>query len=319
MKIAAFVISVLSLFSLGSTFRGCDNINMNELCASPVVDRCYECVNNQPSKYPQPPVCVPVFKHTLGALDNYPSSNWNCTFYRVPDKNDNQQEQDEDEYDMNEEEYEEYVMEEMNDKLNEKEENTETKIVDDICKIDEFIVDVCNGEDKNGFCMIANYVHDICETRDTREESEKYQVYNHDEDLFGGKLYSACSGPICQKEGWTYKGSHFGKEWCGNSPCKEYFDNRVLCSFPTNCNSKKSLSSLEQEDFHKDFETLSCGREKFRCLLKKDCRNLLKQLDNCNNDLVCTLTLLYQVSQNNDDHDEFLNLVKCMVPSSSSQ
>lgn len=256
MKIAAFVISVLSLFSLGYTFRGCNNINMNELCVSPVVDSCYECVKNQHSNYPESQVCVPVFKHTLlGALDNYPSSNWNCTFYRVPDKNDNQQEQ------HDEEEYEEYVMEEMNDKLNEKEENIETKIVDDVCKIDEFIVDVCNGEDKNGFCMIANYVHDICVMRDTKEETE----------------------------------------------------------LSTNCNSKKSLSSLEQEDFHNDFETLSCGREKFRCLLKKDCRNLLKQLDNCNNDLVCTLTLLYQVSQNNDDHDEFLNLVKCMVPSSSSQ
>ena len=137
-----------------------------------------------------------------------------------------------------------------------------------------------------------------------------FQVYNvnsNEEQLLGGKLYSACTGPICSKEGWTYRSDHFGKEWCGNAPCKEYFGNRVLCTFPTNCNSKKSLSSSEHDNFRNDFHTLGCGMEKFKCMLKKSCRNLVNQLEKCDKDQICIYTVISQ-----SDNETFNKLVECM-------
>ena len=119
-----------------------------------------------------------------------------------------------------------------------------------------------------------------------------------------GKLYSACSGPICSKEGWFYKNNHFGKEWCGMGNCKEYFGNRVLCDFPTNCGKKSN--KLEH-----NFETLGCGSEKFKCMLKKSCRNLIKQFNDCDKDISCIYSLIIQNSSN----EIFQDLVKCMVPS----
>ena len=145
-----------------------------------------------------------------------------------------------------------------------------------------------------------------------------FQISNH-EDLSEKKLYPACTGPICRKDGWTYRANHFGKEWCGNLPCKEYSGNRVLCSFPTNCNSnfpkekiKKSLSEIN-EKFHHEFETLGCGSEKFKCLLNRNCRKSVKKLDDCNNDMTCLLNLVMDPSiiQNR----QFLNLIQCMIPS----
>ncbi len=373
MKSLSFVIlSILGLVSNVTAFKGCENHNMNELCQSNAVDHCYTCIKVNDYKYPQPSVCVPIFHNNLGVLENYPRDHWNCTIYRpLPVDNPMQ-----------------------NDIEEEEEETQEQNFEKDVCSVDNIISELCEHEDKNGFCLIANYIHDICEIREedmetkdytvsdyvspwgsksqcitpdykeicsddmtkscfdcrtptlkigpiisyyhlcfplfhsenenalvTRLKNEKWeckkfsnpkykrsslQVSSHKEDLFGDKLYSACTGPICRKEGWTYRGNHFGKEWCGNIPCKEYFGNRVLCSFPTNCNSKKSLSSI-QEEYHNEFKTLGCGLEKFKCMLKKSCRNLIKQLEKCDKDQSCIFSILMQ----NDD-ETFLKLTKCM-------
>jgi hypothetical protein len=359
-KVSFFILSILSLITNVSSFKGCENDQMNELCQSKAVDHCYTCVEVTKETYPHPPVCVPVFHNNLGVLENYPRDHWNCTIYRPTIITD--------------------PIQEAIDQTN--------KLEKEICLIDEFISDLCEHEDKNGFCLIANYIHDICENKNEEEDqstsyhlkTQNYQVsdyispwgsksqcinsdykeicsdnitkacfdcrtptlkigpitsyYHLCFPLFASenetnlvkrlknenweckkfsnprykpsKLYSACSGSICQKEGWTYRGNHFGKEWCGNSPCNEYFGNRVLCSFPTNCNSKKSLLSI-QDDYHKEFQTLGCGLEKFKCMIRKDCRNLVKQLENCKNDQSCILSILIQ----NDD-ETFLKLTKCM-------
>ena len=58
-----------------------------------------------------------------------------------------------------------------------------------------------------------------------------------------------------------------------------------------------------------NFNTLGngCGGEKFKCLLRKSCRNLLKDLKNCENEPVCMIQL---IAGTNDEH--FLRLVECM-------
>jgi hypothetical protein len=48
------------------------------------------------------------------------------------------------------------------------------------------------------------------------------------------KLYPACSGGICKKEGWTFEKSMFGRDWCGLGTC-QIIGNRFFCNFPINC------------------------------------------------------------------------------------
>jgi hypothetical protein len=366
-KVSFFILSLLSLVTNVAAFKGCESDQMNELCQTNPVDHCYTCLKVNEEQYPHPPVCVPVFHNNLGVLENYPRDQWNCTIYRpLPVKTTDS----------------EIITNELEN------------ITKDICKIDDFIVDMCQEEDKNGFCMIANYIHDMCdsnvETNKNDEESsvklenikyespwgplsecnqyfykeictnkvaklcfdcrkylgkelftqkpryhyycspfykdmneketvdwftkEKYECKrwynpNYNPSSFStsnyetkGKLYSACSGPICSKEGWFYRGDHFGKEWCGMGTCKEYFGNSVLCDFPTNCGKKNNLSVNEH-----NFQTLGCGYEKFKCMIKKNCRNLIKELENCKSDQACILSILIQ----NDD-ETFMKLTKCM-------
>lgn len=50
-----------------------------------------------------------------------------------------------------------------------------------------------------------------------------------------------------------------------------------------------------------------CGGEKLKCMLHKNCRNFIKKLKECNNDIRCIVQL---ISGTNDEH--FLRLVECM-------
>ena len=371
------LISSFGILSNASSF-GCQNENLNQLCLSKVVENCYNCEHLIPEKSLLEPVCVPLFHNNLGVLENYPADKWNCTLYRPQ-------------------------IEESNEFMTEIGEiENESKLIDDVCQVDNFVSTICGHEDKNGFCMIANYIDDICHLDEEKDEEEtfdlkqislqkyespwgpgsecnqyfyieictnkvnkfcfdcrkylgkelftqkpRYHYYcspfykdmdekeavnwlskekyeckrwnnpNYKPSSFSiqnyeteGKLYSACTGPICRKEGWFYRGDHFGKEWCGMGKCKEYFGNRVLCDFPTNCGKK--MNSIEN-NFHKQFQTLGCGKEKFKCLLNKDCRQLVKRLDDCNKDLPCLFNLLIEpsVSQNTI----FFNLIQCIIPS----
>jgi len=414
---ALFILSALSLFSVGSAFKGCESTQMNELCQDKIVDRCYTCIRvNKDIRYPHPPVCVPVFQHNLGVLDNYPVDKWNCTMYRPTPVNP----QVENDYDNDDEEDVE-MMEKIADYLSDKDSDkisteiikedetldeltSEERFIKDVCAIDDFIFEMCHEQDNNGFCMIASFIHDLCNadgssndnSREVSLESVKhienvnyvspwglqsecnqyfykeictnklakfcfdcrkfigkelftqkprysyycspfYKDMNEKESLdwfakekyeckrwynpnfkpsfstenfeTEGKLYPACTGPICRKEGWFYRGDHFGKEWCGMGKCKEYFGNRVLCDFPTNCGKKNNALSVKSETFQREFKTLGCGSEKFKCMLKKSCRNLVKQLDNCDKDLACVYGVI-----SGTDNESFLKLVKCMFP-----
>lgn len=111
-------------------------------------------------------------------------------------------------------------------------------------------------------------------------------------------LYPACSGPICSKQGWQFQKSDFGKDWCGLGECKAY-GKKYYCSFPTNCGKKTN---------DHNFETLGCGSEKFRCMLKKSCRNLVKKIENCKQqDMTCVYGVI-----SGTDNESFLKLAKCM-------
>lgn len=229
------MLSALS-FNTTDAFKGCESPQMNDLCLTKVVDRCYTCIYTENEvMYNHSPVCVPVFHNNLGVLDNYPSNNWNCTIYR------HQQDSKTDD-DMSDEDYEQYIESEFVDEINEKadENDVEDKVVTDICKIDDFIILLCQQENKNGFCMIANFIHDICN--------------------------------------------------------KHEYSNSNISSFNTY-----------------DFETLGCGKEKFKCMLKKNCRRLVKELDKCNEDISCILSLLLNPDISNIT--EFFDVVKCMIPS----
>lgn len=351
-KLLFFFLSALSIFS-GQAFKECESDTMKELCESNTIDRCYECKNIE---LKSSNVCVPVFHNNIGTLDNYPVDKWNCTIFRNEDKS-----------------YE---------------------IIEDICLVDSIVKDFCHESEKNGFCMIANFINDICEQHnnkladfkpltytspwgpssdcnqyfykeictnkvanfcfdcrkylgkefftqkpryhyycspfykdmDEKEavnwlSKEKYEckkwynpnfnpsslsVQNYETSR---KLYPACTGPVCSKEGWTFKENHFGKEWCGLGKCKEFFGNRVLCDFPVNCGKNKNPNEhLIQNKFHKEFQTLGCGLEKFKCMLKKNCRNLIKQLEDCKDDQICMLTIVSQT-----DDEKFLELTKCIL------
>jgi hypothetical protein len=323
------VFVVLGIFSVGfiGSVIGCDDVCLSS-------DRCYQCVKENIK------ACVPTYTNSIGTLDTY--RNWNCTVYQ---------------------------------------EDTE-RLIQTICKVDNFVDELCNitvGNDDNGFCMIASYINDICQTKFHTEDHDKYvspwgsesdcvdpfyknicskrlvkycfdcrkfigkelftqkSRYSYDcspyyiseneqeklnwyknekyecrkwmnkhykpssfstESVEPSGLYPACSGSICSKQGWQFQKTDFGKDWCGLGECKPY-GRKYYCNFPTNCGKKTN----------DHFETLGCGKEKFKCILKKSCRQLLKQLDDCDKDQMCIFNLVVQ----NGDNEAFSNLVKCMV------
>jgi len=372
---------------------------MNDLCQLNTVDRCYTCINTENIAVPHPPVCVPIYQNTLGALDNYPSNSWNCTMYR-PDT------------------------------------DSKEEIIKDICEIDEFIVGLCHDENIDGICMIASYIKDLCQQADKEyreqeddindtEESEGVEdmieeiveinevaKYNNldDEDLgltysspwgkksqcmtpfyqklckddvikscydcrtsvlnigpvkthyyhchtvsaseeesdalkwlgeqnyecskmvnnnFNSKekkevsltgimlLYPACNGPICQKEGWSYQQTLYGKDWCGNGECKPYGNRRVYCDVQNVCGVKRStpinMMSFSRNTEHADdmfsnhFTAMACGKEKFKCMLSKGCRNLLKEIEKCNEDYACIYPIIMST-----ENESFNKLATCM-------
>jgi hypothetical protein len=371
-KVLFFILATFSsIFSVQTVeaFKGCENKRMNELCLSPEVDRCYTCLNTEQNQFRQPPVCVPIFhQQHLGTLDNYPSNKWNCTLYS-PEVNSNEE------------------------------------FVKDICKVDEFISNVCQDQDKNGFCMIANYINDICQQTEEehRFEETDYTTLNyvspwgHDsvceepfyQKVCTGKLvkycfdarkyigkdgnkdvylynchpfyydnieasilsflnkekyvwkkwynknynpntneedhrfetedvfrYPACSGPICQKDGWIWKKTVNGKDWCGSSTCVPFGKTMFVCNYPSTCGKKlTSVESYELQENNEDrelnlsreFHTMGCGKEKFKCLLNKECRELVKRLKDCEEDFAC----IYQVVSINSN-DLFIKLANCM-------
>jgi len=311
---ALFILSALSLFSVGSAFKGCGSIQMNELCQDKIVDRCYTCIRVENDyRYPHPPVCVPVFQHNLGVLDNYPVDKWNCTMYHPTPVNPQVENDDEEDVEMMEK-IANYLSDQDSDKISTElikedeaidELTSEERFIKNVCTIDEFIFEMCHEQDNNGFCMIASFIHDMCNADGSSNDNSR--VVSLESIETQGKLYSACTGSICRKEGWFYRGDHFGKEWCGMGKCKEYFGNRVLCDFPTNCGKKINALSVQSETFQREFETLGCGSEKFKCMLKKSCRNLVKQLDNCDKDLDCVYGVI-----SSTDNKQFHDLVGCM-------
>jgi hypothetical protein len=370
-----FVTAVASIFGTADAFRGCDNTYYNQLCKTEMINRCYNCVNNIHAFIP--PVCVPILKNNIGTLENFPSPQWKCSPY-IPEP------------------IKEPVVEPIEEEPKQEDQNEEGKISKELCEIDEFIYDVCENTDENGFCLIASYIHDICHQKDNHEHKqfeltnnnllkyespwgplsdcnqyfykeictnkvakfcfdcrkflgkelftqrprysyycspfykdmnekettdwlakEKYECkrwYNPDykpsvvQYYEGGqKAYSACTGPICSKEGWTFKETHFGKEWCGLGTCKEYFGNRVLCTFPVNCGKK--LTNEYFQELNSKITTLSCNKEKFKCMLHKDCRDLIKDLQECKNNNACMFSVVLGADDKN-----FLDLVSCMHP-----
>ena len=325
------VFVVLGIFSVGliGNAVACDDVCLSS-------SRCYQCLKENIM------VCVPTYTNAIGNLDIY--RNWNCSVF--------------------------------------KEETDTEKLINTICKVDNFVDELSNitvGNDDNGFSMIASYINDICQTKFHTQDHDKYVSpwgtdsdcedpfyknicskrlvkYCFDcrkfigKDLFTQKsrysydcspyyngedeqekfnwlknekyecrkwmnkhykpssfytentepsgLYPACSGSICLKEGWQFQKTDFGKDWCGLGECKPY-GRKYYCNFPTNCGKKTN----------DQFETLGCGKEKFKCILKNSCRNLLKQLDDCEKDQTCIFNLVVQ----NGNNEAFSNLIKCMV------
>jgi hypothetical protein len=264
-----------SIFSVQTVeaFKGCENKRMNEICLSPEVDRCYTCLNVEQSKFIHPPVCVPIFHEHLGALDNYPANNWNCTLFS-PQVNKNEE------------------------------------LIKDICKIDEFISVICKDQDKNGFCLIANYIGDICDKAEEEYNLDSLEDSKHV--ITQGAFYPACSGAICQKEGWTWQKTAYGKDWCGSGTCIPFGKSTFVCSYPNKCGKKTtSLDTLhrdiDSELLENEFHVMGCGKEKFKCILNKECRNLVKSLKECDEEFGC----IYQIVSTNSN-DMFIKLANCM-------
>jgi hypothetical protein len=207
--------------------------------------------------------CVPVNDNMYGTLDNYKS--WNCTLKT--------------------------------------EELSIENLIYDICKIDNFVDDLCNitvGNDDNGFCLIASYINDICESMDNIK-TEKYSFqksFTIENVGTYNDIYPACTGYICQKEGWQFQKTDFGKNWCGIGQCKS-INRKYYCTVPTKCGKYNN----------EQFQILGCGKEKFNCFLKKSCRQLLRNLDDCDREQECIFNLISKNSYN----DAFYKLVKCMV------
>lgn len=381
-----FVTAVASIFASADAFRGCDNTYYNQLCQTEMVNRCYNCVNNMHTFIP--PVCVPVLNNNLGTLENFPSPQWKCSSYipqpiTEPTTQIDQEVQDQTKEDEN---------------THQSHEEDQGKFFKELCDIDEFIYDICDKNDENGFCLIASYVHDMCHQKDNNQAKrfdltnnalmnyespwgplsecnqyfykeictnkvakfcfdcrkflgkelftqkpryhyycspfykdmnekeatdwlakEKYEckrwinpnyksssVQNYEG---GQKAYPACTGPICSKEGWTFKETHFGKEWCGLGTCKEYFGNRVLCTFPVNCGKKLTYTQKYFQEFSNKVTTLACNKEKFKCMLHKECRELIRDIQECKNNNACMFSVIVDADDKN-----FLDLVKCMHP-----
>jgi len=122
-------------------------------------------------------------------------------------------------------------------------------------------------------------------------------------------IYPACSGPICSKQGWQFQKTDYGRDWCGLGECKP-INKRYYCSYPTNCGKKINTYQKESElEDQKEYQVLGCGKEKFKCVLKKSCRQLIKRLDECEKDISCITNLIIENSNNN----EFNDLVKCIL------
>jgi hypothetical protein len=261
---------IIALFTPSLSFD-CKNEKMNELCLSPAVDCCYTCVKNVVRHDEvvdhKLSICVPVFHNQLGALDNYPSKEWNCTLFRHNPSSDNDHS---------------HPVDPLPPVVDD-EEQFDNDVEDEIDTIDD-VVDM----------IFDSINHNI--------KSENYETE--------GILFPACFGPICLKQGWQFHKTEFGKDWCGLGNCY-VVNKKYYCTYPTNCgNSKKGdIHVYNVNDYH-DFETLGgCGAEKFKCMLKKSCRNLVKQLENCDEDALC----IYGVVTGTEN-ESFINLVKCMFP-----
>lgn len=352
----------------------CNTEKMTQLCLSPAVDQCYNCVKNvvlhNDAIDHKISICVPVFHNQLGALENYPSKVWNCTMFRHDQNEDNEHRHPIDPVIIDNDEDNSDIEDEVEDKI---ENDIDDEVDDEIDQIDDIVdmifdslnhniqVESYESENTNRF-GVENYespwglqsdcnqffYKQICTNKlamycfdcrkfigkelftqkpkysyycspfykgDNEQEKmnwfdkEKYECkkwYNNNykpsmsvESVSSEGLYPACSGPVCSKEGWQFQKSDFGKDWCGLGECKPY-GRKYYCNFPTNCGKKT--------DEH-EFETLGCGSEKFKCMLKKSCRNLVKQLENCDQDMTCAYGII-----SGTDNESFLKLVKCMFP-----
>ncbi len=272
MKSLLFTLFGIIAFFSPSLAYDCKTEKMTQLCLSPAVEQCYNCVKNVVRHDDvidhKISVCVPVFHNQLGALENYPSKVWNCTMFRHEHNEDNEHRHPIDPVIIDNDEDNSDVEDKIEDKIDN---DIEDKVDDEIDQIDD-IVD-----------MIFDSLNHNIQLESVNSEG----------------LYPACSGPICSKEGWQFQKSDFGKDWCGLGDCKPY-GRKYYCSFPTNCAKKTNAH---------EFETLGCGSEKFKCMLKKSCRNLVKQFENCDQDMVCAYGII-----SGTDNESFLKLVKCMLP-----
>ena len=244
----------------------CSYTDNINLCTNSNVDRCYECTSINETKSSE---CVPIYQNSFGQLDNYPSQFWNCTIFN---------------HDI----------------------NSESKIYEEICKIDDFIVELCSGVEKNDYCMIADFIHEICEANHLNNSHSNMHTLLDLPDKLNGKLYPACFGRICQKEGWTYRQTMFGKDWCGNGTCL-HIGEKVYCTVEIRC--KYTIGNTSEINFNleKNFVTMGCGTEKFKCMLKKSCRNLVREVENCNQDQSCVYNIV--TGTHNED---FLKLFSCL-------
>lgn len=325
---------VLGIFSIGfiGSALGCDDV-----CVSS--DKCYQCVKENIS------ACVPTYNNSLGALDTY--RNWNCTLFQQEETDteklihticqvDNFVDElcnitvgnDDNGFCMiasyindickaqnqfHTEDHDKYVSPW----------GTESDCVEpfykNICshRLVKYCFDCRIFIGKELFTQKSRYSYYCSPYYNGEDEQEKFNWLKNEkyecrkwmnkhykyssfstESAEPSGLYPACSGSICSKEGWQFQKTDFGKDWCGLGQCKAY-GRKYYCNFPTNCGKKTN----------DQFETLGCGKEKFKCILKKSCRNLLKQLDDCDKDQMCIFNLVVQ----NSDNEAFNNLVKCMA------
>lgn len=223
-----FILSALTLFSTVLSIGGtgifpnlhCNSNDMVNLCSSAMVDRCYDCVYNGEERFND--VCVPIFHKHLGTLDNFPAQEWNCTIYRPEIK---------------------------------EHENNMDKFVHNVCELDKIMSDVCNHENKDGICMIANYINDLCQ-KDEQENKEKFSV-----ESFQTLGYESPWGPLSDCNQWFYK------EICTNKVAKFCFDCRKFIG--KELFTRVSKYSYYCSPFYKDMnekETVDwLSKEKYEC------------------------------------------------------
>jgi hypothetical protein len=376
MKSLLFTLLGIVAFFSPSLAYDCKTEKMTQLCLSPAVDQCYNCVKNVVLHDDvidhTLSVCVTVFHNQLGALENYPSKVWNCTMFRHDHSEDDEHSHPIDPVIIGNGEDESYIVDKVEDKIDDE---IEDEVDDEIDRIDDivdmifdslnhniqvenieeseemsnhfevkkyespwgplsecnqwFYKEICTNKvakfcfdcrkfiGKELFTRVSRY-HYYCSPfyKDMNEKEtvdwlskEKYEckIWNNPnykpsmavESVSSEGLYPACSGPICSKQGWQFQKSDFGKDWCGLGKCKAY-GKKYYCSSPTVCGKKTN---------EHEFETLGCGSEKFKCMLKKSCRNLVKQLENCGQDMICAYSII-----SGTDNESFFNLVKCTFP-----